>query len=326
MSWKKILGFLVAACLTGAVATTTFAQAPIPLDQAVRDGKVSVRVHGLGGSTGDALEIAVRSRVPGVLHLSITPGTVFRCSGGAQDMVAAAVKGLRLSGNTYSPTSVIHLDDQEQRTYVVEAYCLDFHKNNPSTNDTFTISTLDRKSERILRAGSQESASIGAIQSALWMDRGVSTSRLKSRLPVTDDDIQRAREILRRAQQEEESIRREARLIRVGDTVVATGSAPIMRGKTPLMTAGTGTEMVVTAVRGDWIGVSVSQYGESVRGWVHVRYIARRRAGSSKGVRSLFRPVRVPLGRSWTEKDSRPRPRGGHGATRSSRPAGFDRH
>jgi len=276
MSWKKILGFLVAACLTGGVATTAFAQVAIPLDQAVRDGKVSVRVYGLGGSTGDSLEIAVQSRVSDVLRLSITPGTVFRCSGGAQDMVAATVKGLRLSGSTYSPTSVIHLDPQQQRTYVVEAYCLDFHKDNPGTGDTFRVGTLDRKSERILRAGSQESASIGAIQSALWMDRGVSTSRLRGRLPVSDDDVRQAREILRRAQQEEERIRREARLIRTGDTVVATGPAPIMRGKTPLMTAATGTPMRVTALRGDWIGVSVSQYGQSVRGWVHIRHVTRR--------------------------------------------------
>jgi hypothetical protein len=46
-------------------------------------------------------------------------------------MTGTTIKGERVSGQTYRPTTTIVLADDTQHTYVIEAYCLDFHKDNP---------------------------------------------------------------------------------------------------------------------------------------------------------------------------------------------------
>ena len=111
---------LVCACL---VASQLQAADAIPLHEAVKDGKVSATVTGLGGSTGDAIQIKVQRRVKDVLHLTLATGTVFRNdSGKAQNMAGATIKGESITDTTYRPLSEIVLLDDAEHAYVVEAY------------------------------------------------------------------------------------------------------------------------------------------------------------------------------------------------------------
>lgn len=69
-----------------------FAQTTIPLDQAIKDGNVSVEITGMGGSTGDTIQITVQRKVPETLRLSLRPGTVFKSiSGKVQNMLAVSI-------------------------------------------------------------------------------------------------------------------------------------------------------------------------------------------------------------------------------------------
>lgn len=184
---------VLAAC-----APMALAQDAIPLEKAVKDEKVEVVVTGTGASTGDAILITVRRKVPEVLHVTLTPGTVFKnVSGAVQNMVGASIKGERVGGNSYRPGAEIILMDNEKHEYVIEAYCLDFHKPNPRHSDSFTITSVDAQATRILEAGQNGAASIRVIQAALWMHRGrVSPVELKRRFPVSDADIATARRLL----------------------------------------------------------------------------------------------------------------------------------
>jgi len=184
------------ACIT--TSRLTFAEDIIALEQAVKDGKVDAEIKGIGGSTGDAILIIVRRKVPEVLRLSVTSGTVFKSvSGRVQNMVGASIKGESLGENSYRPAKDIVLTDNDKHSYVVEAYCLDFHKDNPGPSDLFSIGSPDERAKKILQEGKVKSVSIAAIQSALWMGReGVLPNDLKRRFPVTDKDIEVARGLL----------------------------------------------------------------------------------------------------------------------------------
>ena len=182
----------------GVCAPLAFGQTAISLEQAVKDGKAEVEISGIGGSTGDAILIAVRRKVPEVLRLTLTPGTVFKSvSGTVQNMVGASIKGERVGENSYRRASEIVLADNDKHSYVIEAYCLDFHKPNPGSSDSFTIASVDERATKILQAGKNKSASIAAIQSALWIQReGLSAAEVRQRFPATDADIGSAHAIL----------------------------------------------------------------------------------------------------------------------------------
>ena len=181
----------------GAFGIAALAEETLSLDEAMGQGKVEVESRGLGGSTGDTILVYVRRLVPETLHLSLTPGTVFKSvSGGVQDMVGSAIKGEQVTETSYNPTNEIVLRDDARHAYVIEAYCLDFHKENPGPEDSFSISGVDEASAQILAAGKSTGASTKVTQSALWIDReGVGAAQLKERFPVGDDDIAAARDL-----------------------------------------------------------------------------------------------------------------------------------
>ncbi len=199
MNVNQWLFCLFALCAVGAASPEGFGQAAVPLEPAVERGDVEATVRGLGGSTGDAILLTIRRKVPQVLRLTLTPGIVFQSvSGDVQNMVAASIKGERVGEQSYRPANEILLADDSRRTYVIEAYCLDFHKPDPRPSDSFTIAPVDERARSIVQEGKNQSASIGAIQSALWLDReNVSPAQLKRRFPVTDADIAVAHAIMR---------------------------------------------------------------------------------------------------------------------------------
>ena len=283
MSDKGRFLCLCAVLFIGAGGGWAVGQEAIPLDQAVKDGRVDAEVSGIGGSTGDAILIAVRRKVPGVLRLTLTPGMVFKSvAGTVQNMAGASIKGERFGENSYRPAAEIVLTDDARHSYVVEAYCLDFHKANPGLRDSFALTAPDRQAARILSAGRRKSASIGAIQAALWMAReGLSLAQVRERFPLTPQDIEEARAIISEVTQEvNQQVRRQPEptvavdaqpTIRPGDTVVvANDGAKLMAGDTVIAVLTRGTQVRVAKVSGRWVAVSAVVKGASTIGWVGI--------------------------------------------------------
>lgn len=196
----KRIGFLVLLFLCSflLVSLSSVNASTIPLEKAINDGKVKVNITGLGGSTGDTILLKVQRKVPKTLRLKLTPGTVFKSSSGAvQNMIAAGIKGERVGPSSYRPSPEIYLNNNKEREYVVEAYCLDFHKPNPGSSDAFVISSPDERTKEIILKGKNAGYSINVIQSAIWIFRSrVTDSQLKRRFPVNDKDLKKAHELL----------------------------------------------------------------------------------------------------------------------------------
>ena len=199
-SYTLAAGLCALLVIGGTLAAS--AQEPIPLDQAIKDGKVKAEISGTGGSTGDSILLKVQRQTPDTLVLTMAAGTVFKNVGGnAQNMAGAAIKGERVGDKKYRRSATIVLEDSARHTYIIEAYCLDFHKANPSTTDSFTIAPADAMAQRIIAAGKQSGGGIKVIQSALWIYRDKLTDReLKSRFPVTDEEVAAARALLKQIQ------------------------------------------------------------------------------------------------------------------------------
>ena len=201
--------FIIGVLALAVCAPLAFGQDTVPLDQSIRDRKIEATVTGIGGSTGDTILITVWRKAPDVLRLTLTPGTMFTSvSGNVQNMAGASIKGERVGENSYRPASEIVLADDGQHSYVIEAYCLDFHKQNPGRSDTFSVTGVDEQAGRLLTAGKNGSAPISAIQAALWMHReGLSPAEVQSRFAVTPTQIEIANSLIRDSREPQPRLR-----------------------------------------------------------------------------------------------------------------------
>ena len=282
MSDRAILTFLFVASL---LSPTASAQT-LTLDEAVKAGKVEVTIMGMGGSTGDTIQMAVQRKVPETLRLALTPGTVFKsANGNVQNMIAASITGERVGEKSHRPTSTIVLTDNAKHTFIIAAYCMDFHKGNPGPSDSFTLASPDDRGMKIVQAGEKASASIQAIQAALWMDReNISATELRGRFPVDDKDIAVARGLLQelgkaekvqKQPTEKPSSKKEAP-IKVGDTVVVSeDGAKLTLGSKVLAELSKGSKIKVVQLKDDWIGGHVTIDGKKQAGWIAASSVAQ---------------------------------------------------
>ncbi len=180
----------------------------VSIQRAAQEGKVEVKVSSLGGATGSTVRVDVRRKVPQAVQVEVVPGTVFMCPTGAvQNMACGMVKGEFIgSTNTYRPgnSNVLSLNDDAWHGYLVEAYCMDYHKGPPRPNEQFSLEIQDQRAARILQAGKDQKASLWAFQFALWMDReGISEQELLSRYGrvATEVDVRVAKNLIKQAEQ-----------------------------------------------------------------------------------------------------------------------------
>lgn len=180
--------------ITGA-STCAFSQTE-DLAAAVANGKVSVTFQGLGGSSGDTIQADIRatSKAGGDLELTVAPGTRLQCgNSSAQNMVIAEVKGRLVGGNAYAPTGVIRASTTPT-TYVFEAYCTDFEKNNPASEAPFTLGKVDPALAFILN----KSGSTIAKQAAVWIYTDhASFDHVNQKFPVSQGEWEAAKAIVR---------------------------------------------------------------------------------------------------------------------------------
>lgn len=189
---------LLAILLIGASFVRVFAETE-DFAAAVSAGKVSVNFHGTGGSSGDSIEatIVATPNASGDLVLTIAPGTRLQ-SGSAlsQNMVIAGVKGQMINETNYLRSSVIQVDDTN-KTYVLDAYCTDFEKENPSSDTKFTLGNVDP----ILACILSEAANLSpqAKQAAVWIYTEKATfSHVKQKFKVRRSDWKAAAAIVKK--------------------------------------------------------------------------------------------------------------------------------
>jgi hypothetical protein len=115
------------------------AQKILSVLQAEDQGMVRTSYESLGGSSGDSVVLViVKLRGPARLVLSVPTGLYLsNASTTTQDMVISGLRGRDTGDNMYEPLSLITLNDGEPIRYIVQAYCAEFHKENPGASSSF---------------------------------------------------------------------------------------------------------------------------------------------------------------------------------------------
>ena len=167
-----------------------------------------ITFRGTGASSGDAIKLTVAPRGKGGprdVVLNVPPGTRLQSSsGGAQSMVVAGVRGRSLGGSggggggprggeRFTPVSEI----RGPGTYILEAYCAEFHKDNPSSRVTFKLGGQNRDLACIFREAG--GLSVAAKQAAVWIYTDhVTYGQMSAKFPVSQSEWRAALEVIKR--------------------------------------------------------------------------------------------------------------------------------
>jgi len=174
------------------------------LSEAVNNDLVKAKITGSGASSGDSINLELTRLTSDRMEITVPKGMVLIASDESQNMVVYRVSGIPKDSKMIIPVSEIILDSSDPQTYILEAYCLDFHKKNPGSNTRFSIETLtDPEIQSILIALDNltpDITSVVAIQTAIWIStEDVSKEELLDKFPVEQDDMDNAKVILEEA-------------------------------------------------------------------------------------------------------------------------------
>jgi len=188
-----LIGVAMAAGLLAQTTRTTLAHASAR-------GLVTVSVSGTGASSGDSVKVRVARRSkagPGNLALTVPPGTrLASADAGAQNMVVAGVRGRMTGPSSYHPSSEIVVSGTTPATYLLEAYCADFERDNPSGDTRFSVGRPDPVLACILKRAAP--LSVAGIQAAVWIHTDkVTYDHMSEKFPVSAADFRKAQAVVR---------------------------------------------------------------------------------------------------------------------------------
>jgi hypothetical protein len=184
-------------------AHAAFAQAPVPLHEAIAARQLSVRVVAGGASTGAIAELFVKRLSAKPVVVWLVPGTVLLPQGdAAEDLAASRVLLERVNGKDQPGATIQVFADEREHQFVLEAFSLDFFRGEGAAGTAYSVSAPNLRAGKIIHLGIELKAGLAAIQSALWIDRDrVSDTELAQRFAVRAADAQLARALQARAEQ-----------------------------------------------------------------------------------------------------------------------------
>ena len=155
-------------CIAMSLANAVRAEPPVPLHQALAEGKLTAQVTALGVPSGDALLLSVR-RAPDTLpfRLVLEAGTRFRPDNIKQQTMA----GLRIRGEMSGDgKSEIPLDEDRDYQLLLEAFSLNITEEVPNLGDAYQIEAPTAQLTAFLVLAWRSRVGPKVLQAGLWIE------------------------------------------------------------------------------------------------------------------------------------------------------------
>ena len=109
------------------------------------------------------------------------------------------VAGRSSGGAGYSPSTNIVVPAVGLATYVLNAFCAEFHKENPSESTSFTLKQPDSQLACIAKQGGRGSGvSLEATQAAVWIyTDNLTYQQMAEKFNISRADWDRASQLVR---------------------------------------------------------------------------------------------------------------------------------
>jgi len=196
-------GLLIALIFTVSLFTSNlFGQSQGPgirmLDELLNNGTVTLTAAGNGDSSGFAVEGVISNTTENRININVNikDGIYLKNSGAGQNMVAVQV--FLYDGRYYSDGSsyFIIIQPRGSISVVFNAFCANFDLDNPSSSQSFSISSMPANIMNIAsRMGKfavdnfdSDMDYTAAMQLALWRVQGHTRTEIFRKFDFDDDD------------------------------------------------------------------------------------------------------------------------------------------
>ncbi|WP_424946750.1 hypothetical protein [Candidatus Spongiihabitans sp.] len=195
---------VVVVLLMVAVENNTNAQNIVDLEQALNEGKVALEnTKGTGRSSGSVIKSELHNLTNRALKIftHIGQGLFLRNGGVGQNMIATEI--YHSSGQYWveNGKNIIKVDANGREDIVLVAYCVDFEKNNPTPQERFSISSIPRNFEHVLRdiqayreRYPDKDITVPA-QVALWFSKGYTLREIRKKFAVSSPEAELATQL-----------------------------------------------------------------------------------------------------------------------------------
>jgi hypothetical protein len=199
---SKLL-FIVIVIAVG-IPAALFAQSPVDMDAALRNGDISLTASGNGASSGASIDGYLQNNRARTIRIStvISGGMYLKNSGSAQNMVAIQV--YFADGGYYAENNLffIELEPNSRTPVMLIAFCADFELDNPSPADSFRRDSIPSDLRPIAAKVSRYMADypdediVTAAQLAFWLTRGETLDSINEKFDFSPDEAALARRIM----------------------------------------------------------------------------------------------------------------------------------
>ena len=197
------------ATVAVALAATAYGEDPVvDLHEALARGEVALEsVSGTGGSSGTVLQgrLVSGSEAYVAIDVRMAVPMYFRNRGSRQNMVATQLYGRDGSYVSDGERAFVRLGPGERLPIMFVAYCVDFEKDNPTSADVFSVTTIPSEIDRIVRRiavyerAHPEADTTVAAQLALWVAQGHELKAIRAKFEFAAADLAVMEVILRAA-------------------------------------------------------------------------------------------------------------------------------
>ena len=163
----------------------------------VDKGDITIEaITGTGRSTGTVVDAVLVNRSPIAHNINVRLDVpiFFVNRGAGQNMVATHVYGQGGSYFLVGSESFVEVAGNSRTPIVLLAYCVDFEKDNPTSNEYFKIGELPAEIEGIMRSIAmvqQENSDLDitvSAQLALWVVQGESLENIRKKFSFDEQE------------------------------------------------------------------------------------------------------------------------------------------
>lgn len=197
------------AAATQIALTPTPSPVSVDLLTALNQQLVTVSFTNTGGASGEVINITLhRLQAPADRDLMVTlpPGLILANSDPSeQNMVLLQVVGVldQPGASSYTPQTYMELiPGQTDAYYVVDAYCVNLHKGNPTNGTSLTLSgQASPNLVSLMKTEQSRDDSLVVVQAAVWAitDNPTRDDLNQVGYQLSDQNLQSVRDLLRAA-------------------------------------------------------------------------------------------------------------------------------
>lgn len=189
---------ILLCCVLSALYLPAATAATHDLAAAVKGHQLTAEFFGLGKCAGNSISARMTNNTAGPITITFAPGVILLPNDSRYSRMALRrVTGRLTAEGEYVSATGLTLAPTASLTFLFAAYSLDFDKENPTQQTTFSLGPVEAKVKAVLEAATRAQLSTAAVQAAIWIKAmGVAPEQVGRRISISEAELSAAKSLV----------------------------------------------------------------------------------------------------------------------------------